>query len=101
MGIRVNFPLVYQTLLVVVQELDRIFDGDHVLFALAVDLVEHGRESGRLTRAGRPGDENETARFVAETFYDQRQSKSVEAFDFPRNRAENGPDRPPLVKNVA
>src|SRR5690349_24650490 len=44
-----------------VNELDRIFDRDDMTFALAVDLVDHRGERRRLARAGRPGDEHETA----------------------------------------
>src|SRR5208337_2034986 len=42
MRIGVYLALVHQALLVVVQKLDGVLDGDHVLFTLGVDLVEHG-----------------------------------------------------------
>ncbi len=74
MRVGVHFALVDQALLVVVQELDRVFDGDHVLFALVVDLVEHGGERGGFARAGRAGDEHQTARLVAQTANDGGQA---------------------------
>ena len=46
MGVRVNLALVHQALLVGMDELDRIFDGEHVLVARLVDQVEHGRQGG-------------------------------------------------------
>jgi hypothetical protein len=43
-------------LLVVVQILDRVLDGDDVPAGGAVDVVDHGRERGRLTATGGAGD---------------------------------------------
>ena len=101
MRVRVNFALVDQAFLVVVQKFDRVFDRDHVLFALAVDLVEHGGESGGLARAGRAGDKHKTARLVAQPPDDCWKAQSIEAFDFPRNRSKHSGDRAALVENVA
>src|SRR5207302_1356460 len=47
--VRVNFALIDEAFLVVVQKFDRVFDRNHVLFALGVDLVEHGGERRGLT----------------------------------------------------
>src|SRR5580704_6484009 len=101
MGVRVNFALVDQALLVVVEEFDRILDGDHVLFALCVDLVEHSGERGGLTGTRRPGNKHKTARFVAQTTNDVRQAERVEALDFPRNGTEHSAHGSALVKDVA
>ena len=47
-GVRVHLALVDQAVLVLVHELNRIFDGDDVLVALGVDLVDHRRQRGRF-----------------------------------------------------
>ena len=46
MRIGVNFALVYYAALVRVKILYRVFYGDYVLVAVAVDLVEHCRKRG-------------------------------------------------------
>src|SRR5258708_7149414 len=101
MGVRVDFTLIHQALFVIVKKLDRVLDGDHVLFAFAVDLVEHGSERGGLAGTRRSGDEDESAGLVAQSLHDQRQSQSVKPFDLPRNGTEDGADGSSLVENVA
>ena len=65
-GVGVQLALVHDALLVGVQVLDGVLDGDHVLVALAVDLVEHGRQGRRLARARRSGHEDQAAGLVAD-----------------------------------
>jgi hypothetical protein len=64
-----------------VQVLDRVLDRDHVLVALAVDLVEHRGERRRLARAGRARDEHQAARLVADLRDHRRQAQLLEASD--------------------
>ena len=52
--IAVQFPLMHGGALVVVQELDGIFNGDDVVIFLAIDAIEQDRQSGRLARSGGP-----------------------------------------------
>src|SRR5215472_2671401 len=101
MGVGVDFALIHQAALVVVQELDGVLDGDHMLVALAVDLVEHGGERGGLTGAGWPGDEDEPAGLVAKPLHDSRKAESVKSLDVPRNRTEHGANCAALVEAVA
>src|SRR5277367_2015698 len=101
MRIRVHLALVDQTLLVVVKELDRVLDRDHVLFTLVVNLVEHGSQRRGLTRAGRPGHQYEPARLVAQPADHCRKAEVIEALDFPRNGPENCRYRAALVKDIA
>jgi len=96
-----NFALVDEALLVVVEKLDGVLDGDHVLFAFAVDLVQHGGERGRLARSRWSGDEHQPTRFVTQALHHQRQAKSVETLDFPGNGTEDRADSTPLIENVA
>ena len=65
-GVAVHLALVDQAVLVLVDVLDRILDGEDVLVALGVDLVDHRRQRRRLAAAGRPGDEHQPARPLGE-----------------------------------
>ena len=60
--VRAQLALVDQALLVLVQELDRVFDGDDVAAAVLVDVVDHRRQAGGLAAAGGAGDEDDAAR---------------------------------------
>jgi len=44
-----------------VEILDRVFDGDDVFAAVAVDVVQHGGQGSCLAAAGRAGAEDEPA----------------------------------------
>jgi len=68
----VDFALIHEAFFVVVQEFNRVFDSDHVLFALGVNLVEHRRKRCGLARPGRSGDEHQPARLIAQSFDDWR-----------------------------
>jgi hypothetical protein len=59
-GMSAHFPLIDQTLLVRVHELDRIFDGDDVIRPHPIDVVDHCAEGRRLPRTRGSGDENES-----------------------------------------
>src|SRR5260370_8471478 len=101
MRVSMDFTLIHKAFLVIVKKLNGVLDGDHVLFALVIDFVEHGSQRGRFTGTRWSGHEDEAAGLVAQSLYDQRQSQTVKALDFPRNRAENGPDAPPFIQNVS
>src|SRR5215831_17397417 len=101
MRVGVDFALIHQAALVVVQKFDGILDGDHVLVALAVDFVEHGGECRGLSGAGWPGDEDEPARLVTETLYDRGESESVKSLDVPKNGTEHRADGAALVEAVS
>ena len=60
-GVRVapDLALVHERLLVLVQVLEGVLDGDDVNVTLPVDAVEHGRHRGRLPVSGRPGHQDE------------------------------------------
>src|SRR5579864_2767436 len=96
-----DLTLIDQTLLVVVKKLDWVFDRDHMLVALVVDLVEHGGERGGLARTCRTGDEHQAARLVAQPSHDCGESESVERLDFPWDRPEDGCNGAALMKDIA
>src|SRR5574340_46359 len=52
MGIEADFALRHDGFLVVVDELDRVFDTDDVAGMDAVAMVDHGRQRGGFTGAG-------------------------------------------------
>src|SRR6266705_6980659 len=101
MRVGMDFALIHKTLLVIVKKLHGVLDRDHVLFTLVIDFVEHGSQRGRFTGACRAGHKDESARLVAQSLHDERQSQSVKAFDFPWNRTEDRANGAPLIENVA
>src|SRR5215467_5150172 len=100
MCIGVDFALIHQAALVVVQEFDGVLDGNHVLVALAVDLVEHGGKRGGLAGPGWSGDQDEPAGLVTKSLHDQREAEGVKSFDVPGNGAEYGAHSAALVEAV-
>ena len=87
---RVNLALVDEALLVLVHELDRIFDRDDVILPLPVDRIHHRAQRRRLARAGRTGDEDEPLRQPAQRHDRGRQAELLGGEDLARNHAEHG-----------
>ena len=83
-----------------VQELDRVLDRQDVVLALFVDHVDHRRQGRALARAGRPGDEDEAARFRGQLAQHLRHLQRVERGDVLRDQAEGGADRAALEEAV-
>ena len=99
-GVGVQLTLVDDALLVAVQVLDRILDRDDVLGALAIHLVEHRGEGGRLAGAGRAGDQHQAARLLADLLHHRRQAELAKTADLVRNLPEGRGDRAALMKDV-
>src|SRR5205823_3020105 len=87
-GILPNLALVDNAEAVRVQILDWVLDRDDVDAALGVDLVDHGRERGRLSGTGRTGNENQASRQAAELFQYRRQTELLERRDTGRDHPE-------------
>ena len=64
--------------LVLVHELDRIFDRDDVARVLAVDQVDDRGERGRLAAAGRAGDQHHARLEIGEAVHDRRHAELVD-----------------------
>ncbi len=96
-----HLALVDDAALVAVDELDRIFDRDDVSLALAVDLVDHGRERGGLARTGGAGDQDQTARLFGHAGDDRRQSEVLEGADAEWNLANGHRDAAALLEAVS
>ncbi len=100
LGVATDLSLVDNAALVVVQELDRVLDGDDVVCAALVDLVDDRRECGGLAGACRAGDQNEPSRLVAEGMQHLGESKLVDGLDVDRDESEGGAQRPSLEEDV-
>jgi hypothetical protein len=96
-----DLALVHETAFVLVDELDRILDGDDVLLPLAVDLVDHRGERGRLAAARRPRHEDEAARELRHVDDRRRQAELMELRRLMGNRPERAADAALLVVHVA
>ncbi len=66
LGVDVELPLVDDGLAGAEIILDRVLDGHDVDVPLVVDVLDHAGQARRLAAAGRPGDEDEPPREVAE-----------------------------------
>ena len=65
-GVGADLPLVDQALLILMDELDRVLDGDDVLLTRTVDVIDHRAERRRLAGPGRPCDKDEALVQLAE-----------------------------------
>ena len=81
--------------------LDRVLDRHDVQPLLLVDLVDHGGERGRLTRAGGTRDEDEALALAAHVREHGRQAQLVEAHHLVGNEAIHRRHAPTLHEQVA
>ena len=70
----VDFTLCDDGVLVIMIELDRVFDGDDMVFLFDVDDVDHGGEGGGLAGTGRPRDKDEATGAEEDVFHGVRQT---------------------------
>ena len=70
-------------------ELNRVFDGDDVVLAIFVAVVNHRGERGGFARAGTADENHKAAFFHHHVFQDGRQIEAVEIRDFAGNGAEH------------
>ncbi len=95
-----QFALVDDAVLVHVHELDGILDGQDVVVALAVDLVDHGRQRCGFAGASWSRDQHQTARLVAQLAHHGGQAKLVERLDLEGNQTKHGRRGATLVEHV-
>src|SRR2546430_2016304 len=98
--VRPDLALVDDAALVTVYELDRVFDREDVLGALAVDLVDQGRQRRRLAGPGRPGDQDEATRLLGQRMQGGRDPELLEGLDVGRDQPEGGAEGAALEENV-
>ncbi len=95
-----QLTLIDQAILVHVDEFDRILNGKNVVVALAVDLVDHGRQRGGLARSCGTGNQHQAARFVAEFAHHRRQAELVKGLDLKGDQTKDGSGRAALIEHV-
>jgi len=95
-----DFALVDQAFLALVDEFDRILDGEDVGELVFVDVVHHRRQRGRLARTGRSGDEHDAARLVGNLLEDLRGVELLQRQHLRRNGAEYRAGAVLLVEGV-
>ena len=98
--VAMHLALVDETALGVVHELDRILDGDDVIGAVVVAVIDHAGERRRLARAGRPGDQHESARQHAQVAEDLGRVQVIERENHRRDVAEHRARAAILVEGV-
>src|SRR5690606_26953175 len=90
-GIESHFALGDDTALVLVNELDRVFDGDDVAFTVAVAVANHGRQRGGLTGAGGTDEDHQATLSHGDILDDIRQPQLFHfgnvGFDPPQHHA--------------
>ena len=74
-----DLALVDRRLLVGVIELDRVLDRDDVVIEVLVQVVDHAGQRGALARAGRPGDQKQTAGPLNQSHAGRRQAQLLHA----------------------
>ena len=94
-----DFTLVDHRLLVGVVVFDGIFDGDDVLVEVLIDVVDHRRQRGGLSRAGRSGDQEHAARAATQAGDDGRQADLLERQQLRRDQPQRDGDVAFLLKD--
>ena len=100
-AVEADLPLVDGGEVVLVHVLDGILDGEDVQRACLVDPSDDGGEGGRLSGAGRAGQQHEAAGESGQPFGDRRQSQLLEARDLRGDHPERQRQFAPLVEGAA
>jgi hypothetical protein len=95
-----EFALVYETLLRLMDELDRVLDGDDVPLEGIVEEIHHRGQGRRLPGTGRTCDENKSLFFIAELTGDRGQAELFHRNDFRRDVPEHGAESTVLHEDV-
>src|SRR5258706_1696908 len=96
-----DLALVDVTIDVAMEELDGILDRDDVRFAVLVDVLDHGRERGALSRTGNARDENKSAWLERDFLQNARQIQLIDGASLVRDGAHGIAERPALLIHVA
>jgi len=100
-GIRPDLSLADDPLVVAMEELDGVLDGDDVTASGTVDLVDHGRQGGRFAAAGGTGQEDQPPPFIGDPLqYLHREVEFLEPLDPEGDHPEGDGNGPPLLKDV-
>src|SRR6185295_17124715 len=88
-GMDAHFPLIHEAFFRLVDELDRIFDGNDVAFEGVVQIIDHGRERRRLTGPGWAGHKDQSLFPIAELSHDRRHAEFFHRNDLGGNVSED------------
>ena len=99
--VHADLPLADGALLVLVEVLDGVLDGDDVLPPEGVDVVDHGREAGRLAASRRPRHEDEASLVEGDLLQDLREEQLADGLDLEGDDAQGDGQRTPLVVDAA
>ena len=90
-GINTDLALGDDAFLVLVDELDRVFDGDDVTLTIAVAVINECRQRGGLAGAGTPDKNDQAAQGHRDVFQYRRQAELVEGrYDQVDGAADDG-----------
>ena len=100
-----DFAVVNQAAFAFVDEFNRVFQGDDVIFAIGIAVIHHRRQRRGLAGTGRAGDEDEAAVQHAKLL-EHRGQRRIELFkifkgqDPARNLPEHGTDADFLIEKI-
>jgi hypothetical protein len=94
-----HFALVDRALLVVVLELNRVFDRDDVVVVVIVEIVNHRGQRGRFARPRGSGDDNQAARPRDEALKYRGYAEIVHRPQLDRNLPQHHGDVTALAEN--
>src|SRR5438477_530479 len=103
--VQAYLAMVYQATFALVDEFDRVFDGDDVIFAVLISVIEHRRQSGRFAGPSRASDYHQAALEHGKFLEDRRQGrfhflKILEGKDLAWDLPEYGADAVLLVEEI-
>jgi len=99
-GVAMDLALVDQTLLRLMDEFDRVFDGEDMVVLGVVEVIEHRRQGGRFTRAGRAGNQHQATRHVGDLAEHLAHSQVFHGQHLGRNGPEHRTGAAVLVERV-
>ncbi|MNT44780.1 hypothetical protein D3C72_1813210 [compost metagenome] len=95
-----DFTLIDQAFARFVDELDGIFDGEDVVMAMVVQVIDHCRQRGGLAGTGRAGHQHQAAGRIGHLAEHVAHAQFVHAQDSGRDRAEHRASATALVEGV-
>ena len=95
-----QLTLIDQALLLFVHHLDRVFQGDNVARAGAIDVVDDARQGGGLARAGRAAHQHQAVLQLGEALHHRGQAQVFQHRDAILDDAEHGRQPRHLAKHV-
>ena len=97
-----HLPLDHEALLVLVQELNGVLNGDDVLGVVEVDVVNEGRQGGALAAPRGPRDQNEAPLLGGEALHHlPGEAQGLKARDHLGDHPHHQAQAPPLPQEVA